>query len=81
MLLACGLAWLFLRVHGVGMWVGMVDSISAWCWLVGWHGRFYECMVLACRLAWLILRVHGVGVWVGMVDSTSAWCWHVGWHG
>ncbi len=54
------------------MWVGMVDSMSAWCWHVGWHGSFYECMVLAC----LILRVHGVGIWVGMVDSTSAWCWH-----
>ncbi len=71
-MLACLLEWLFLRVHGVGVWVAMVVSTSAWCWLVGWHGRFYKCMVLACGLSWLILRVHGVGMFVGMVDSKSA---------
>ncbi len=54
-MLACLLEWLFLRVHGVGVWVGMVVSTSAWCWHVGCHGFFYECMVLACGLAWLIL--------------------------
>ncbi len=40
-MLACGLAWLILQMHGVGIWVGMVDSMSAWC--------------LAYGLAWLIL--------------------------
>ncbi len=36
-MLACRLAWLILRVHGVGVWIGMVDSMSS-CWRVGWHG-------------------------------------------
>ncbi len=37
-MLACLLEWLFLRVHGVSLWVAMVVSMSAWCWHVGWHG-------------------------------------------
>ncbi len=49
-MLACGLASLILRVHGVGMWVSMVDSTGACCRRVGRHGCFYECMVLACGL-------------------------------